>query len=195
MLANRYACGVRQFQKLKLNGLPKSNFGTFNKRNRDPTYSEVVAHTIKDCDNHRALGQPLSGLMITGYATFNAETIMKDTSVKYSEEVNGESYLNSFKARYEFRGLRVNGERASVNEEETEQKKLVIQGKIIKSLAGPADEWNWDETGLFYRSTPTGTLARKNDEDALVEDPSVLIDVVERLKTYFRNTACPEGVY
>jgi hypothetical protein len=35
----------------------------------------------------------------------------------------------------------------------------------------------------------------ENDEDVVVEDPSVFLDVVERLKTYFRNTACPEGVY
>jgi transposase-like protein len=41
MLANRYGCGVRQFQKLKQNGLPKSKFGMINKRNRDPTYNEV----------------------------------------------------------------------------------------------------------------------------------------------------------
>ena len=76
MLADRHGCGVRQFQKLKQNGLPKSNFGIINKRNRDPNYSEVVALTIKDCDYHRALGQPLSGLMISGYAAHNAETIL-----------------------------------------------------------------------------------------------------------------------
>jgi hypothetical protein len=35
----------------------------------------------------------------------------------------------------------------------------------------------------------------ENDEVVVVEDPSVLIDMVPRLKTYFRNTACPEGVY
>ena len=61
--------------------------GFINKRNRDPLYIEVVDLTIKDCDNHRALGQPLSGLMISGYAAHNAETIMKDTSGLYSEEV------------------------------------------------------------------------------------------------------------
>jgi len=112
--------------------------------------------------------------MIKGYAAHNVETIMKDTSGFYSEEVKakyskatfGESFVRSFKARYEFRGLRVNGERASVNEKETEEKMLIIREKIIKSLAGPADIWNWDETGLFYRSTPTGTLARKGDDGA-----------------------------
>ena len=35
----------------------------------------------------------------------------------------------------------------------------------------------------------------ENDEDVVIEDPSVMIDAVSRLKTYFRNTACPEGVY
>jgi hypothetical protein len=172
MLANRYGCGVRQFQKLKLNGLPKSKFGVFNKRNRDPNYSEVVDLTIKDCDNHRALGLPLTGLMIGGYAAYNAEIITKDTSGLYSEEVKakyanatfGKSFVDSFKARYQYRGLRVNGERASVNEEETEEKMLLIRKKIFKSLAGPADVWNWDETGLFSRSTPTETLARKGDD-------------------------------
>ena len=87
MLANRYGCGVRQFQKLKLNGLPKSKFGVFNKRNRDPNYSEVVDLTIKDCDNHRALGLPLTGLMIGGYTAYNAEIITKDTSGLYSDLV------------------------------------------------------------------------------------------------------------
>ena len=43
---------------------------------------------------------------------------------------------------------------------------LHIREKIINSLAGPADVWNWDETGLFYRSTPMGTLARKGDDGA-----------------------------
>ncbi len=69
MLASRYGCGARQFQKLKHNGLPISNFGIIKKRNRDPDYKEVVALTIKDCDNHRVLRQPLSGLMISGYPT------------------------------------------------------------------------------------------------------------------------------
>ena len=32
------------------------------------------------------------------------------------------------------------------------------------------------------------------DEDVIVEDPSVLIDYVKRLQTYFRNTGCPEEV-
>ena len=174
MLATRYGCGVRQLQKLKKNGLSESKFGTINKRNRDPNYSEVFDLTFKDCENHRALGQPLSGLMISGYATYNAETIMNDTSGLYSEEVKakyanatfGQSFVDKFKARYQFRGLRVNGERASVNEKETEEKMLVIRDKIIKSLAGPEDIWNWDETGLFYRSTPTMTLARKGDDGA-----------------------------
>lgn len=58
MLANRDGCGVRQFQKLKQNGLPKSKFGVINKRNRDPIYSEGLDFTIKDCGNHRALGKP-----------------------------------------------------------------------------------------------------------------------------------------
>ena len=71
MLATRYGCGVRQFQKLKQNGLPKSEFGVIKKRNRDPTYGEVVDLTLKDCDNHRALGQPLSGLMISGYTEYH----------------------------------------------------------------------------------------------------------------------------
>ena len=174
MLANRYECGVRQFQKLKLKGLPNSKFGVINKRNRDPIYSEVLDLTIKDCDNHRALGLPLSSLMIRGYAVHNAETIMKDTSGLYSEEVNakyskatfGDSFVDNLKARFQYRGLRVNGERASVNEEETEQKMAIIRERIIKSLAGPADVWNFDETGLFYRSTPTMTLARKGDDGA-----------------------------
>ena len=173
MLAISYGCGVRQLQRLKQKGLSKSN-GNIYKRNRDPLYIEVINLTIKDCDNHRALGQPLSGLMISGYAAHNAETIMKDTSGTYSEKIKakyskatfGESFVNGFKARYGFRGLRVNGERASVNEKETEEKMIVIREKIIKSLAGPADVWNWDETGLFYRSTPTGTLARKGDDGA-----------------------------
>jgi hypothetical protein len=38
MLASRYGCGVRQFQKLKLTGLPILSFGIINKRNRDPVY-------------------------------------------------------------------------------------------------------------------------------------------------------------
>ena len=63
MLATRYGCGVRQFQKLKENGLPKSEFGVIKKRNRDPTYVEVFDLTLKDCDNHRALGLPVTGLM------------------------------------------------------------------------------------------------------------------------------------
>jgi hypothetical protein len=140
MLASRYGCGARQFQKLKHNGLPISNFGIIKKRNRDPDYKEVVALTIKDCDNHRALGQPLSGLMISGYAAHNAETIMNDTSGLYSDEVKakyskatfGESFVKTFKTRFQFRGLRVNGERASVNEKETEEKMLVIREKKLK---------------------------------------------------------------
>ena len=99
---------------------------------------------------------------------------MNDTSGLYSEEVKakyskatfGDSFVDKFKARNEFRGLRVNGERASVNEKETEEKMAIIRERIIKSLAGPADVWNFDETGLFYRSTPTMTLARKGDDGA-----------------------------
>ena len=36
--------------------------------------------------------------------------------------------------------------------------------------------------------------SENNDEDVVVEDPSVFIDSLERLQTYFRNTACPEEV-
>lgn len=42
----------------------------------------------------------------------------------------------------------------------------IIWENIIKSLVGPVDVQNFDETGLFYRSTPTMTLARKGDDGA-----------------------------
>ncbi len=47
MLAKRYGCGVRQFQKLKQNELPKSKFGVINKRNHGPIYSEVIDLKLK----------------------------------------------------------------------------------------------------------------------------------------------------
>ncbi len=88
------------------------------------------------------------------------DSLSEEVKAKYSKATFGESFVTA-KARYEFRGLRVNGERASVNEEETEQKMLVIREKIIKSLAGPADVWNWDETGLIYRSTDEDVVLLK----------------------------------
>ena len=33
-----------------------------------------------------------------------------------------------------------------------------------------------------------------DEEGEIVEDPSVFIDTLKRLQTYFRNTACPEEV-
>jgi hypothetical protein len=75
----------------------------------------------------------------------------------------------------------VNGERASVNAIETEEKMLVLE-----------DDRSWvddEEDDKLLEDDD------ENDEDVVVEDPSVLIDVVARFTTYFRNTACPEGVY
>ena len=34
----------------------------------------------------------------------------------------------------------------------------------------------------------------ENGEDVVIEDPSELIGLVNRLQTYFRNTGCPEVV-
>lgn len=55
--------------------------------------------------------------MISGYAAHNTEIIMNDTSglysevvkAKYSKAIFEESFVNSFKARYQYRGLKVNG--------------------------------------------------------------------------------------
>ena len=146
------------------------------------TPREVVALTLKDCDNHRALGQPLSGLMISGYAAHNAETIMNDTSGLYSEEVKakyskatfGKSFVDSFKARFQFRGLR----------------EIEVQAFALE------DERSWSDDEEDGELLEDGDLLEEeeNGEDVVIEDPSELIGLVKRLQTYFRNTACPEEV-
>ena len=76
VLANQYGCGVRQLQILKRDGVPVSKYFWQDKRNRAPRYIEVVTLTLKDCDNHRVLGHPLSGPLISQYAQMNAEVIL-----------------------------------------------------------------------------------------------------------------------
>jgi hypothetical protein len=83
--------------------------------------------------------------------------------------------VNRFKARYEFRGLRVNGERAPVTDTEVQAFALEDESSWVNN--GEGDELPEEDD--------------ESDEDVVVEDPTVLIDEVERLKTYFRNTACP----
>ena len=110
MLPRIYGCGIRQLQRLVQNGVPISDYGEFNKRNRKPEYREIKELTLKDYDYHRAQGRTLSGPQITEYAQINAENIIIDPSNSYSDDVKdkylnatfGKSFINVFKKRYEY---------------------------------------------------------------------------------------------
>ena len=100
---------------------------------------------------------PVSGPILQEYAKKVATEIQGDSSFKAS---NG--WLERFRARHNIQFRVISGERATVNAETVDDWKGRLP-EILESYH-PADVYNCDETGLFFKLKPDRSLVLdKND--------------------------------
>ena len=75
-----------------------------------------------------------------------------------------EGWLTRFKNRHSIHGVKLTGERGSVDQETVSS----FKEKLPTLLQGysPEDIWNCDETGLFFRTVPDRSLSLKGQDPA-----------------------------
>jgi len=141
------------------------------KRLQKPKYDELEEHLMEVFSGMRNAGLPMSGPYLQAIARtwlkreLEREGVTEEFRAKYKNASFGQSWLEGFKWRNDLRALRINGERASLPFN-IDELMCPIRTLIDEKGLGPANIYNWDETGLFYRSLPQYTLAGRGDSGA-----------------------------
>lgn len=141
------------------------------KKEQKPKYFEIEQQVLDAFASYRGLGLLVSGPLFQSIARRTAARIIEDPATsedirnKYRKATFGGSWLDKIKGRHQLRSLRLNGERAEVSIGWEE--KMAKIARIITELGiGKEQVYNWDETGLFYRSMPKYTLVGRGDDGA-----------------------------
>jgi hypothetical protein len=158
----------------------ESKMNINRKRYQKPKYYEIEDKVYEIHESIRQFGLPVSGPYLRLLADRTAKQLLEDPNCpekvksKYNSAIFGNSWLLAFKNRWNIKKLRLNGERASVPLNVDELMKPIIE--VIKDLNIPISNiYNWDETGLFYRSMPRYTLASGLDDGAGAKEDKVRI--------------------
>lgn len=112
------------------------------------------------CDR-RAEGVPISGLIIKEKGKQLAEDMNIKTELTFSD-----GWLRCFKERHGIRGINVCGEKESADHESAAEFSKTFYDLVKKYDLTPDQIYNADETGLYWRSIPTRTLAGSNEKQA-----------------------------
>lgn len=98
----------------------------------------------------RSMGYVIQGPQI------KAKALKIAASIGFDGFQANEGWLTRFKNRHSIHGVKLTGERGSVDQETVSSFKV----KLPTLLQGysPEDIWNSDETGLFFRTVPDRSL-------------------------------------
>lgn len=112
------------------------------------------------CDR-RAEGVPISGLTIQEKGKQLAQDMNIKTEVTFSD-----GWLRCFKERHGIRDISVCGEKKSADHESAAEFSSTFHELVKKYNLTPDQIYNADETGLYWRSLPTRTLAGSGEKQA-----------------------------
>ncbi|KAL4132268.1 hypothetical protein QTP88_009457 [Uroleucon formosanum] len=101
-------------------------------------------------------GVRISGPMLEQKAEFFAEKI------GHSDFKATEGWISRWKDRHNIKFKRFHGEKSSTDTNGANEWSLAKLPEILKKIS-PQDIYNADETGLFYRATPDGSLCYKRE--------------------------------
>lgn len=118
---------------------------------KDPVIEEALNEWFKQI---RAKGLMVNGSMLKTKAEEIAERI-GHTNFKATE-----GWFSRWKCRHEIKFKRAHGEKNSANLLAAEEWRSLKLNDLLKKY-NPEDVYNADETGLFYRATPDGSLCYK----------------------------------
>ena len=126
---------------------------TTEKKFKASLYSGVDQALRAWFKGNRARKVPISGDLL----------LAKAADIARSVNLNPPSmgFINSFKKRHEILFRRIHGESGDADEQGKEEW-LKENLPLIMSYA-PSDVYNMDETGLFFRALPSGTLCFKEE--------------------------------
>ena len=142
----------RDWEKCAENGHGSPN----RKRQRESKESEVDEALKRWFTEARNRGLPCSGPLLKAKAEDLAKSLGK------TDFVASDGWLSRWKARHGILHKRMHGEKQDANNEAANDWVSSVLPELL-SKYGPDDIYNADETGLYYRATPDGTLAFKGE--------------------------------
>ena len=126
------------------------------KRQRDSKDSEVDEALKLWFTEARSRGLPCSGPLLRAKAEDLAKKLGK------TDFVASDGWLTRWKARHGILHKRMHGEKQDADTDAAKDWTSSVLPELL-SKYGPDDIYNADETGLYYRATPDGTLAFKEE--------------------------------
>ena len=107
--------------------------------------------------------QRSSGVMVRGTEVINAAK--KFAALQGVQDFKAsEGWLSRFKCRHGYSNKKVYGETLDCDESGIEEFRQKFNDFLLKEQVLQSQVYNADETGLFYRSTPTNTLASEEEK-------------------------------
>ena len=119
----------------------------------------------KDPDVEEALDQWFS--IVSGRGVNINGPILKAKSEEFAKKLGRndfkatDGWLSRWKARHNIKFKKAHGEKASADNDSSEQWKITKIPTFLKNFCAD-DIYNADETGLYYRATPDGSLCYKH---------------------------------
>lgn len=136
-----------------------SQHGSLKNRKRVKTcvYDDVDNAMLKWVSSVRSQNLPLSGPIIRQKA--------QDFAIKlgHNDFLGSVGWLDKFKSRHGIVYKAVCGERGDADEQVSDDWKKTVLMNLLKKYY-PADVFNADETGLFFKCLPNKTLAFKHEK-------------------------------
>lgn len=170
LLANEYGVGqqtvrdlVKQQPKLeKFVSMCETTAGPSQRKTMKGAKSEQLENVmVKWFFQQRALGEPMSGPYVLAKAQYFAEKLQINEGITLST-----GWLRRFKERHGIRELQIQGEQLSADEVGATIFCDTLSNVIKEKGLVPAQIYNADETGLYWRAMPTRTLASANEKTA-----------------------------
>ncbi|KAI8480590.1 Tigger transposable element-derived protein 3 [Branchiostoma belcheri] len=163
-VAKKFGCSQSQVSRASKNKDAimqqwESNLNPNRKRKREGKDGAVEEALYRWFISARARSVPLSGPILKEKAKSLAES-MGDPDFNPSE-----GWLGRWKERHNISFRRAHGEKKDADTSAAEDWLRDVLPGILQSY-DPENIYNCDETGLFYRALPNGTLAVKSEEVA-----------------------------
>ncbi|VVC37159.1 DDE superfamily endonuclease domain,Homeobox domain-like,HTH CenpB-type DNA-binding domain [Cinara cedri] len=154
-------------------GIPKSTIARIQLQeqvSREQAHSQVTTRKRKregkDSDVDEALTQWFT--LATSRGVQVSGPILKAKSEDLARKVGNdefkatEGWLSRWKVKHDIKFKRAHGEKASANSDGADEWKLTKLPQILAKIS-LEDIYNADETGLYYRATPDGSLCFKHE--------------------------------
>ena len=157
-LATKFECGKTQIIKILKNKDSiletwMSNGAANNKRSNNEKFAKINRMLWDWYVKVRQSNIPVDGPLLKEEARLIAEKL-GETSFKGTD-----GWFAKWKQRYNLTQMNVAGEEGDVNQETVESWNERV--KELTTGFAPADVWNQDETGTFWKSLPSKSLAEK----------------------------------